>query len=207
MRFYQQLGNIQQRNKVVNEMKIVGLSGSKVGSKTRIAMNYAVKSLSETYPDVEVTVIDLADYDIQFSDGRNYLEYEGDTGYVTKTIMEADALIIGTPIFQASIPATLKNIFDLLPINAFRDKVVSMIVTAGSAKHFLIAEQQLKPILAYMKAQIVQTYVFIEEKDFYLKEIRNDDILLRINRLVEDTVTLMETYKKIRDEKEAMYDF
>lgn len=207
MRFYQQLGNIQQRNKVVNEMKIVGLSGSKVGSKTRTAMNYAVKSLSETYPDVEVTVIDLADYDIQFSDGRNYLEYEGDTGYVTKTIMEADALIIGTPIFQASIPATLKNIFDLLPINAFRDKVVSMIVTAGSAKHFLIAEQQLKPILAYMKAQIVQTYVFIEEKDFYLKEIRNDDILLRINRLVEDTVTLMETYKKIRDEKEAMYDF
>ncbi|WP_339215881.1 NADPH-dependent FMN reductase [Ornithinibacillus sp. FSL M8-0202] len=188
-------------------MKIVGLSGSKVGSKTRTAMNYAVKSLSETYPDVEVTVIDLADYEIQFSDGRNYLEYEGDTGYVTKTIMEADAIIIGTPIFQASIPATLKNIFDLLPINAFRDKVVSMIVTAGSAKHFLIAEQQLKPILAYMKAQIVQTYVFIEEKDFYLKEIRNDDVLLRIIRLVEDTVTLMDTYKKIRDEKEAMYDF
>jgi len=80
--------------------------------------------------------------------------------------MEADALIIGTPIFQASIPATLKNIFDLLPVNAFRDKVVSMLVTAGSPKHYLIAEQQLKPILAYMKAHIVPTYVFIEEKDY-----------------------------------------
>jgi FMN reductase len=154
-----------------------------------------------------VTLIDLAEYNVQFSDGRNYLEYEGDTGFVTKTIMEADAIIIGTPIFQASIPATLKNVFDLLPVNAFRDKVVSMLVTAGSPKHYLIAEQQLKPILAYMKAQIVQTYVFIEEKDFNRKEIVNDDVLFRIDRLVEDTVMLSETYTKIRQEKEAKYDF
>ena len=188
-------------------MKIVGISGSIVGSKTRTALNYTVKEVTEKYPEAEVTLLDLADYEVQFSDGRNYLEYEGDTGFVTKTIMEADAIIMGTPIFQASIPATLKNIFDLLPVNAFRDKVVSMLVTAGSPKHYLIAEQQLKPILAYMKAQIVQTYVFIEEKDFHRKEIVNDDVLFRIERLVEDTVVLTETYTKIREAKEAEYDF
>jgi len=188
-------------------MKIVGLSGSIVGSKTRTAMNYTMKTIEEKYPDIEVSLIDLAEYDIQFSDGRNYTEYEGDTKYVTKSLMEADAIILGTPIFQASIPGTLKNIFDLLPINAFRDKVVSMIVTAGSPKHYLIAENQLKPILAYMKAEIVQTYVFIEEMDFHRKEITNDDVHFRIDRLVEDTVTLTETYTKIRKEKEAKYDF
>ena len=188
-------------------MKIVGLSGSTVGSKTRTAMNYMVKEVNEKYPDVEMILIDLGDYVVQFSDGRSYLEYEGDTGFVTKTIMEADAIIIGTPIFQASIPATLKNIFDLLPVNAFRDKVVSMLVTAGSPKHYLIAEQQLKPILAYMKAQIVQTYVFIEEKDFHRKDIVNDDVLFRIDRLVEDTVVLTETYTTIREAKEATYAF
>lgn len=188
-------------------MKIVGLSGSIIGSKTRTAMDYTVKSISEKYPDAEVTLIDLADYNVQFSDGRNYLEYEGDTAFITKTITEADALIIGTPIFQASIPATLKNIFDLLPVNAFRDKVVSMLITAGSSKHYLIAEQQLKPILSYMKAQIVQTYVFIEEKDFHRKEIVNDDVFFRIERLAEDTITLTKTYTKIRAEKEANYNF
>lgn len=188
-------------------MKVVGLSGSIVGSKTRTAMNYTLESMTEKYPNAEITLIDLADYSVQFSDGRNYLEYEGDTGFVTKMIMEADAIVIGTPIFQASIPATLKNIFDLLPVNAFRDKVVSMLVTAGSPKHYLIAEQQLKPILAYMKAQIVQTYVFIEEKDFHRKLIVNDDVLFRIERLVEDTIMLTETYTKIREEKEANYDF
>jgi FMN reductase len=188
-------------------LKIVGISGSKVGTKTRTAMDYTVKAFIENYSDVEWTLIDLAEYDVQFSDGRNYWEYEGDTKYVAQTIMEADAMIIGTPIFQASIPATLKNIFDLLPEKAFRDKTVSILVTAGSPKHYLIAEQQLKPILAYMKAQIVQTYVFIEEKDFYRKEIINDDVLFRINRLVEDTVVLTETYTSIRKAKEAEYGF
>ncbi|HEY2421940.1 MAG TPA: NADPH-dependent FMN reductase, partial [Neobacillus sp.] len=118
-----------------------------------------------------------------------------------------DAIILGTPIFQASIPATLKNIFDLLPVNAFRDKVVSMLVTAGTPKHYLVAEQQLKPILAYMKAQIVHTYVFIEERDFHRKEIVNDDVLFRIERLAEDTVVLTETFTKIRQAKEANYGF
>lgn len=188
-------------------MRIVGLSGSNVGTKTRTAMDYTLKDMKEKHPDYDVTLIDLAEYDVQFSDGRNYLEYEGDTKYITETLMEADAIIIGTPIFQASIPATLKNIFDLLPVNAFRDKVVSMLVTAGSPKHFLIAEQHLRPILFYMKAQVVQSYVFIEEQDFHRNKIINDDVLFRIERLVEDTVVLTKTYTQIREEKEAEYDF
>lgn len=188
-------------------MKIVLLSGSNVGSKTRTAMDYTRKIMTEKYPDAEIILLDLAEYEMVFSDGRNYWEYDGDTKYVTETIMTADAIVIGTPVFQASIPATLKNIFDLLPVNAFRDKVVSMLVTAGTAKHYLMIEQQLKPILAYMKAQIVQTYVFIEEKDFYRKVITNDDVLFRIERLVEDTVVLTETYTRIREAQEAAYDF
>ena len=188
-------------------MKIALLAGSKVGSKTRTAMDYAKKIANEKYPEAEIIVLDLAEFELVFSDGRDYREYDGDTKYVTETIMVADAIIIGTPTFQASIPATLKNIFDLLPVNAFRDKVVSMLVTAGTAKHYLMVEQQLKPILAYMKAEIVQTYVFIEEKDFYRKEIINDDVLFRIERLVEDTVVLTETYASIREAKEAAYGF
>lgn len=188
-------------------MKIVGISGSIVGSKTRTAMNAVSEQFALQYPKAEFQLIDLADYDIQFSDGRNYLEYEGDTGHVVRGIMEANAIIFGTPIFQASIPAPLKNLFDLLPERAFLDKVASIVVIAGTSKHFLIAEQQLKPILAYMKAQIVQSYVFIEEKDFHRKAIINDDVHFRISQLVEDTILLTETYKRMREEKEVEYDF
>lgn len=188
-------------------MKIVVLSGSIVGSKTRTAMNYVVNEIVEKYPENEVVMVDLADYNIQFSDGRNFQDYEGDTKYVAETLMSADAIVMGTPIFQASIPGTLKNIFDLLPEGAFLDKIVSIVVTAGSSKHFLVAEQQLKPILSYMKAQIVPTYVFIEEKDFYQKQIVNDDVLFRLNQLVEDTILLSETYQAFLKKQEEKYGF
>lgn len=82
-----------------------------------------------------------------------------------------------------------------------------MLVTAGTSKHYLMVEQQLKPILAYMKAHIVQTFVFIEEKDFQRKEIVNDGIHFRIERLVEDTVMLVDAYAKIRQAKDEEYDF
>lgn len=188
-------------------MKIALLSGSIVGSKTRTAMEYTLKITHEKYPEAEITLLDLAEFEMVFSDGRNYWEYEGDTKSVTEIIMAADAIVIGTPTFQASIPATLKNIFDLLPVNAFRDKVVSILVTAGTAKHYLMVEQQLKPILAYMKAHIVPTYVFIEEQDFLRKEIVNDDVLFRLERLVEDTKVLVDAYAGIREAKDAEYGF
>ncbi|WP_098747922.1 NADPH-dependent FMN reductase [Paenibacillus sp. EZ-K15] len=188
-------------------MNIVGIAGSNVGTKTKTAMNYTLKAARDKYPDAEMILLDLAEYNLVFGDGRDYREYEGDTRYVAETIMAADALIIGTPTFQASIPATLKNVFDLLPVNAFRGKVVSMLATAGSAKHFLMIEQQLKPILSYMKAHIVPTYVFIEEKDFHRNEIVNDDILLRIERLVEDTVMHLNVVSAIQEAKDAAYDF
>src|SRR5699024_8485581 len=206
MKSSQQLRNTQLKNKEDN-MNIAVIAGSTVGTKTRIAADYTVKKVREQYPDALITLLDLAEYQMVFSDGRNYFDYECDTKYVTETIMAADAIMIGTPTFQASIPASLKNVFDLLPVNAFRYKVVSVIMTASTSKHYLIVEQQLKPILSYMKAQIVQSYVFIEEKDFYRKEIINDDVLFRIERLVEDTVILTEAYQRIREEKEAAYDF
>lgn len=188
-------------------MKIVVLSGSIVGSKTKIAMQKTVNIFKQTFPSDDIQLLDLAEYTIEFSDGRNYFEYEGDTKHITETIMAADAIIIGTPVFQASIPATLKNIFDLLPVNAFRDKVVSSVVTAGTQKHYLIVEQQLNPILSYMKAHIVPTFVFIEEKDFLRKEIVNDDVLFRLERLVEDTVLTVEAFESIRKRKDEEYDF
>ncbi|GAF15582.1 FMN reductase [Bacillus sp. JCM 19045] len=188
-------------------MKIVALSGSVVGSKTRTMIDEVVKQLHDYDADTEVTLLDLAEYDITFSDGRQFIEYSGDTGYVAQTLMAADAIVIGTPVFQASIPGTLKNIFDLLPVQAFENKVVSIVVTAGSPKHYLVAEQQLKPILSYMKAQLVQTYVFAEEKDFHQKQIANDDLIFRVQRLVEDTHLLTRTVQAMRQEADDAYDF
>ncbi|MDO4597353.1 MAG: NADPH-dependent FMN reductase [Ligilactobacillus agilis] len=183
-------------------MKIVALAGSVVGKKTLTVMNYVAKKMATDFSEIDFELIELAKKDIQFSDGRNYLEYSGDTLEVTTKIMAADALIIGSPIFQAAIPGSVKNIFDLLPEKALRDKVVSLVITAGSPKHYLVAEMQLKPILAYMKAQVLPEIVFVEGQDLYRNEIINHDIIFRLDKLVEDTVLMVETFKILRQKQE-----
>lgn len=188
-------------------MKILVLSGSQVGTRTRTVMDLVAAQLRLRAPDDEVTLLDLADKDMQFSDGRNWLDYRGDTGDVARAVMEADTIIIGTPVFHASIPAALKNVFDLLPQNALRHKVVGIVVTAGSAKHYLIPQMHLVPVLAYMKAQVVQPYVFIEERDIQGGQLLSDDARLRLDRLVEDTLVLSRTHRQIRQAEEDAYGF
>lgn len=188
-------------------MKIIGISGSIVGSKTRIAVENVLNRINEQHEDIEVELIDLKKYELVFSDGRDYRDYTDDTKIVLEKIMEADGYIIGTPTFQASIPGTLKNLFDLLPMDAFRDKMVGLVSTAGSAKHYLVVEQQLKPILTYMQAMVIPKYVFIEEKYYHNQAIIDDEIIFRLNRLAEDIVHFIRAAKHKRESEESAYPF
>lgn len=188
-------------------MKILVLSASNVGNKTGIATKEAYQVLEKKYPEHELTYLNLKNKHLVFSDGRNYLDYTGDTAEVARAVMATDILILGSPIFQASIPGVLKNLFDLLPQNALHDKTVGLIITAGSDKHFLVAEQQLKPILSYMKANVLQTYAFIRDIDFSLEGIENDEVFFRLETLISDTVMLGATYQEILQAKEAAFGF
>jgi FMN reductase len=188
-------------------MRIVGIAGSIVGSKTRTAVKQVLESIKDKKAEIEVELIDLADYQVQFSDGRDFRDYHDDTKNVIEKIMSADAYIIGTPTFQASIPGTLKNIFDLLPIDVFKDKVIGIVATAGSAKHYLMVEHHLKPILNYMKAIVVPKYSFVEEKDYLNGEIVDDEIIVRLNRLADDTVIMINAMNTVLKAKEEAYPF
>lgn len=188
-------------------MNIVLLSSSIVGTKTNTAMRTVETIFREKYPEEEITYLDLKELTVAFSDGRNYLDYSGDTLTVTTALMAADLIVIGSPTFQASIPATLKNIFDLLPQKAFFNKTIAAVMTAGSPKHYLVAETQLKPIIHYMKGNMLPSYVFIEEQSFYQHTIVDDDVLFRLQTLVEDAMVLAETYQTMRQKLEDSYDF
>ena len=96
-------------------MKILGISGSIKSQKTITAVNTVLQAIKNKDESIETELISLGDYDIAYSDGRDYRDYEGDTNTVISKVMEADAFIIGTPVYQSSIPGVLTNLIDLLP--------------------------------------------------------------------------------------------
>lgn len=189
-------------------MNILILSGSNIGNKTCMAMEAVYEQVvNHVGEDHQVKFLNLQSLDVQFSDGRNFLDYTGDTGDLLKAVMASDILFIGSPVFQASIPASLKNVFDLLPQRALEGKTVAMVMTAGSHKHYLIPEIQLKPILSYLKATIVPNYVFVHESAFDHNGIRDDDLYFRIDTLVEETLLLADALQIARDKQEDLYGF
>ena len=183
-------------------MNIVLVAGAITGSKTATVLTALQKELQIQAPAAKVTLLDLRQLQLVFSDGRDFREYEGDTRYVAETIMQADALVFGSPVYQAGISGALKNVLDLLPARAPADKVATAVITAGP-RHFLVADYQLKPILNFMKAVLLPSTLYVEEKDLAGDQIVTDEITSRIKRLAQDLLLTTKTYQAQLAELEA----
>lgn len=172
-------------------MKIIGISGSLSGSKTRTAVSKALEMASEIHPRAEIELADLKDYDLEFCTGKTLSQYNSDTQRLVKTIAASDIYIVGTPIFQGSIPGALKNVFDLCDPKIFRGKTMGFLATGGTFHHYLVIENHLKPIAGYFRAHVAPGSVYIQAGQFnQAGEIVDADALERIRNLAEEVVNL-----------------
>ncbi|MGD7023856.1 NADPH-dependent FMN reductase [Rossellomorea vietnamensis] len=172
-------------------MKLVGLSGALAGSKTAIAVNETLKTAGRLNANLETEMIDLRDFDVEMVKGYPLEKYNEDTQKVVKTILSADLLVIGTPIYQASISGVLKNLFDHIPQEGFDGKVVGMVATAGSEKHYLVPEYHLKPIISFLKGTLPARNVFVHNSCFDGSNvIINEDVLNRMEKMSQEMIKL-----------------
>ncbi|MBU8906248.1 NADPH-dependent FMN reductase [Desertibacillus haloalkaliphilus] len=172
-------------------MKVVGISGTIVGSKTRVLVENVLEDIKKVDSEVEVELLDLKEYQVQFCDGRDPDTYEGDTKKVLDIMNSADCFLIGTPIFQSSLTGALKNLFDLAPVSMFRKKVIGFVATGGTYQHYLVIENQLKPIAGYFRAFVPPSYVYAHSNHFNKQnEIIDQDVLERSKRLAEELVLM-----------------
>ncbi|QDP41315.1 NADPH-dependent FMN reductase [Radiobacillus deserti] len=172
-------------------MKLVGLSGSLTPlSKTYITLAEALKFAGNYDETIQTELINLRDYEIQFCDGRDPAAYEGDTKKVIDQIVDADALLFGSPIYRGSISGVLKNVFDVIPNDSLRGKVVGFVATGGTYHHYLAIEHQLKPLAGYFKAHVVPGNVYAHNEHFENKQLVDEGIRSRLQELVISVVQL-----------------
>jgi FMN reductase len=63
-------------------------------------------------------------------------------------VAEADAIVVGTPVYKASFSGVLKVFLDLLPQDGLAGKLVLPVATGGSQSHMLALDYALRPVLA-----------------------------------------------------------
>lgn len=178
-------------------MKILGISGTITGSKTLVVINQVVDEIKRIKPEAEVEVLDLKQYDVQFCDGRHPSQYTGDTKKVIDKMVSADTYIIGTPIFQGSMSGALKNLIDLVPPSDFKHNIMGFVATAGNHQHYLVIENQLKPIAGYLNAYVPPSFVFAHNNHFNSQnEIVAPELLEQIELFSRQIVHMSKTFQQ-----------
>lgn len=172
-------------------MKLLGLSGSpakKSSSRTLSAVDKAL-SFAKAYDEtVHARSINIRDLDVQFCDGRDPALYGGDTKEVIDQITDADAIILGTPIYRGSYTGILKNVFDIIPNNVLVGKPVGIVVTGSTQHHYLAIEHGIKPLLGFFHAHALPGGVYAHSNHYAENVLVNEDILERLDQLAKALV-------------------
>jgi len=124
------------------------------------------RSLELLGEDVRVEVVELRSLAHAITDNLLTGFASGALAEAIDLVRDADALIAVTPIFSASYSGLFKSFFDVLDAGVLDGKPVLLGATAGTARHSLAIEFALRPLFAYLKAEVVPTAVFAASEDF-----------------------------------------
>jgi FMN reductase len=86
-------------------------------------------------------------------------------------VAAADAIIACTPVYKAGISGLFKSFVDLLDNDLLIAKPVLLAATAGSSRHALVIDEQMRPLFGYMRALTLPTSVFAAAEDWGSPEL------------------------------------
>lgn len=102
------------------------------------------------------------------------------------TLATAEGIIVSTPIYTAGPSGLVKSFLDVLDTDLLIARPVALAATAGSARHALVVDEQLRSTFAYLRALPIPTAVFAAPEDWADSALNR-----RIERAAHELVTLL----------------
>ncbi|GAK13057.1 NAD(P)H-dependent oxidoreductase [Geomicrobium sp. JCM 19039] len=126
--------------------------GVKAESRLNVLTDYAIDHLESTQQSYSVIpVFELPSEDLITANSKR-----AEIANALKTVQEARAVIVLTPVFKSAYSGVLKTFLDLLPMKSLENKVVLPIMIGGSFGHLLAIDYSLKPVLTALGASWIQ---------------------------------------------------
>ena len=151
----------------------------------------AIERLNTNHPDVQATLLDLADHRIGFADGRPPDQMGDDTEAVVNSITRARCVIFASPVYRASFTGALKNLLDHVPVEALRGKPCGIVAMGATQHHYLGVDRHLRDVLSWFGALTAPTSVYLTSADFLSGEPSDE--------AVGELVSLCSTLLRLRD--------
>jgi FMN reductase len=117
-------------------------------------------------------------------------------------LREADGVIASTPVYKAGPSGLFSSFFQVLDNDLLIAKPVALAATAGTARHALVVDEQLRSLFAYLRSLSVPTSVFASTEDWQDKALGS-----RIDRAAFELLLLMESgfERDVRDSSWRKY--
>lgn len=85
---------------------------------------------------------------------------------VLEKLAGADAVIAATPVYKAGLSGLFKSFIDLMDNDLLIARPMILAATAGSARHAMVVDDQMRPLFAFMRALPVPTGIFAAPEDW-----------------------------------------
>jgi FMN reductase len=158
-------------------------AGLSVPSSTRILADALGKATQSHLGEAATyDVIELRDLAHLITDNTLTGFPSGALADAVRRVVEADAVIAVTPVYTGSYSGLFKMFFDVLEDGTLEGKPVLMGATAGTARHSLVLEFAMRPLFAYLRADVVPTAVFAASEDFGAAALSGASLSARIDR-------------------------
>ncbi len=139
-------------------------------SSTRVLADDVIGRLGATLDargeSLDVTVAELRDLAHPIVDAMLTGFPTGDLARVVDDVAAADALVVVSPTFSASVSGLVKSFFDILEPGTLDGKPVLLGATGGTERHSLMLEFAMRPLFSYLGALPVRTAIFAATSDF-----------------------------------------
>lgn len=90
---------------------------------------------------------------------------------VLEKVAGADAVIAAAPVYKAGISGLFKSFVDLMDNDLLIARPMILAATAGSGRHAMVLDDQMRPLFAFMRALPVPTAVFAAPEDWSAPEL------------------------------------
>lgn len=155
----------------MSERSIVVVSGglSQPSSTRMLADRLAdatVSALAERGVAARVTVVELRDLAHDVVDMTLTGYARDDLAAAQEAVAAADGVVAVSPVYTASYAGIFKSFVDVLDKDALRGTPVVLGATGGTARHSLAVDHALRPLFAYLGADVVPTGVFAATDDW-----------------------------------------
>ncbi|KAA0919291.1 CE1759 family FMN reductase [Dietzia sp. ANT_WB102] len=162
---------------------VVVSAGTSVPSSTRMLADQLTSATSDALArhgqQVSVTVLEARELAHEVVDAT-FTRFPGEKlRAAVEEIGRADGLIAVTPIYNQSFSGLFKSLFDVIDPGTLAGVPVALGATGGTARHSLAVDYALRPLFAYLKADVVPTSVFAAAEDFGAVTTAGDENSLR----------------------------